>query len=91
MCDTVALDDSNINTTHPVRLDKHQAADQVPKPGPHQQGQMDKKPDYIYQHIGDMQGRNTRQEAERVGNNLLRDVRNMEKETAKRTFIPCTI
>ena len=52
---------------------------------------MDKKPDYIYQHIGDMQGRNTRQEAERVGNNLLRDVRNMEKETAKRTFIPRTI
>jgi hypothetical protein len=38
---------------------------------------MDKKPDYIYQHIGEMQGRNTRQEAEIVGRSLLRDVRNM--------------
>ena len=39
LCDTVALDDSNINTTHPVRLAKHQAADHVPQPGPYLQGQ----------------------------------------------------
>ena len=52
---------------------------------------VDKKPEYIYKHIGDKQGRNTRQEADRVGSNILRDVRNMEKETAKKTFIPRTI
>ena len=52
---------------------------------------MDKKPVYLYEHIGDQPGRNTRQEADRVGVHLLRDTRNFETGTAKKTFIPRTI
>ena len=49
---------------------------------------MDKKPVYLYEHIGDQPGRTTRQEADRVGVHLLRDTRNFKTETAKKTFIP---
>ena len=49
---------------------------------------MDKKPVYIYEHIGDQPGRNTRQEADRVGEHHLRDIRNFKTGTAKKTFIP---
>ena len=49
---------------------------------------MDKKPVYIYEHIGDQPGRNTQQEADRVGDHILRDIRNFETGTAKKTFIP---
>ena len=52
---------------------------------------MDKRPAYIYEQIGVLPGRNTRQEADRVGSHLLKDIRNLETGTAKKTFIPRTI
>ena len=52
---------------------------------------MDKKPEYIYEHIGDNPGRHTRQEQDRVGSNLLRDVRNLKTGTANKSFIPRTV
>ena len=52
---------------------------------------MDKKPKYIYEHSGDNPGRHTRQEQDRVGSNLLKDVRNLKTGTAKKSFIPRTV
>ena len=49
---------------------------------------MDKKPVYIYEHIGDQPGGNTRQEADSAGEHNLRDIRNFKTGTAKKTFIP---
>ena len=52
---------------------------------------MERKPVYIYQHIGDIKGRNTRIETERMESNKLKDKRNFQKGTPKKTFIPRAI
>ena len=52
---------------------------------------MDKKPKYIYEHIGATPGRHTRQEQDRVGSTLIRDVRNLKTGTANKSFIPRTV
>ena len=51
----------------------------------------DKKPVYIFNHIGTQAGRNTRQEADRISANFLKDARNLETGTARKTFIPRTV
>ena len=38
----------------------------------------DQKPKYLFEKIGAQPGRNTRQEADRMGNNTLKDIRNLE-------------
>ena len=51
----------------------------------------DKKPVYIHDHIGNQSGRNTRQEVDRVSANILKDARNLESGTARKSFIPRTV
>ena len=51
----------------------------------------DKAPVYIYDHIGDTPGRNTRQEADRIAANILKDDRDFKTGTARKTFIPRSI
>ena len=52
---------------------------------------MDKKPVYIYQQLGISKGRNTRVETERVESNMIKDTRNFQRGTSKKTFIPRAI
>ena len=52
---------------------------------------MDKKPVYIYKQLGISKGRNTRVETERVESNMIKDTRNFQKGTTKKTFIPKAI
>ena len=52
---------------------------------------MDKKPVYIYNRIGENRMSNTRQEYQRVNSRLLKDIRELQAETARKTFIPRAI